>query len=396
MEFLNEIPTVSQLTFKIKTVIEEQFYDVLVQGEVSQPTTSRNGHIYFTLKDSSAQLPCVIWKSTVERNNIMLEHGQHVMIGGELQLYAPHGKYQLIVSAVQQAGAGALQQAFEKLKGRLQAEGLFEEERKRKLPRFPKKIGVVTSSTGAAFQDIVSTLTKRYPLVELFLYHASVQGLSAASEIATGIEYFSSTKSVDIMIIGRGGGSIEDLWPFNEEVVARAIYKSHVPVISAVGHETDFSISDFTADVRAATPTQAASIAVPDITDLRYHVEDLDKCLGEAIKYQLKRRKDKVDYYLNNHALLKVREKASHLNGQVSSLNHQLTSSIRYKYLRFCEHFTTLENRLSRINPNEALNKGFTRIIQGDGWVKTASKFDETQSFKIQWGDGKAEVPRRS
>ncbi|MEX0930013.1 MAG: exodeoxyribonuclease VII large subunit, partial [Balneolales bacterium] len=272
------MPTVSQLTLNIKAVMEGQFHDVLVQGEVSQPKSSRNGHIYFTLKDAGAQLPCVIWKSTAERLNTTLQHGQHVMAGGEVQVYAPHGKYQLIVSAVQQAGSGALQHAFEKLKTKLQAEGLFDEGRKKPLPKFPGSIGVVTSAGGAAFQDIVSTLTKRYPLVDLYLYHAAVQGVSAASEITRGIEYFSETGKVDVMIIGRGGGSLEDLWPFNEEAVARAVFNSNVPVISAVGHETDFSISDFMADARAATPTQAASMAVPDIGELRFQVEDLDKC----------------------------------------------------------------------------------------------------------------------
>lgn len=392
MEHFNEIPTVSQLTSDIKTVLEDRFYDVLVQGEISQPKTSRNGHIYFTLKDTHAQMPCVIWKNVADRLNINLEHGQQVLIGGEVQVYPPHGKYQLIVSAVQQAGAGALQQAFEKLKQKLQTEGLFDEVHKKPLPKFPKSIGVVTSAGGAAFQDIVSTLTKRYPLAELFLYHSAVQGVAAASEIASGIEYFSKLHSVDVLIIGRGGGSLEDLWPFNEEVVARAIFNCLIPIISAVGHETDFSISDFTADARAATPTQAASLAVPDITELRFQVEDLDKCLTEAIDYQLKKRKEKVEYYLKNHALQRVREKAYHLNGQVTSLNHRLTSSIRFKYLKFCELHNLLENRLMLLNGSEALDKGFTRIIQDEKWIKSSDQFDNQRAFRIQWKNGEVKV----
>ncbi|MEX0773782.1 MAG: exodeoxyribonuclease VII large subunit [Balneolales bacterium] len=394
MEFFNEIPTVSQLTSDIKTLLEDHFYDVLVQGEVSQPKISRNGHIYFTLKDTNAQVPCVIWKSAAERLKIKLEHGQHVLIGGEIQVYPPHGKYQMIVSAVQQAGAGALQQAFEKLKSKLQKEGLFDEARKRPLPKFPKSIGVVTSAGGAAFQDIISTLTKRYPLVDLYLYHAAVQGIAAASEIAAGIEYFSRSHDVDVMIIGRGGGSLEDLWPFNEEVVAKAIFNSPVPIISAVGHETDYSISDFTADVRAATPTQAASMAVPDITELRYQVEDLDKGLADAVDHQLKKRKEKVEYYLNNHALLRVRERAFQLNGQVASLKHRLKSSIRFKHLKFCEHHAGLDNRLSRINPQMALEKGFAKIIQDDEWIQSSEQFDNKRAFQIQWKDGEVEVRR--
>lgn len=337
-------------------------------------------------------MPCVIWKSTADRLNINLEHGQHVLAGGEIQVYPPHGKYQMIVSALQQAGAGALQLAFEKLKIKLYEEGLFDEACKKPLPGFPKSIGVVTSAGGAAFQDIVSTLAKRYPLVDLYLYHAAVQGAGASSEIAAGIEYFSTLHRVDVMIIGRGGGSLEDLWPFNEEVVARAIFSSPVPVISAVGHETDFSISDFTADARAATPTQAASMAVPDINELRFQVEDLEKGLTDAVNFQLKVRKDKVKYYLKNHALQRVRERALQLNGQVSSLNHRLRSSVRFKFLHFCELYTGLENRLSRLNTNEALEKGFTKVIQDDVWVQSSEKFDGKRPFLIRWKDGDVNV----
>lgn len=376
--------------------MEGQFHDVLVQGEVSQPKSSRNGHIYFTLKDAGAQLPCVIWKSTAERLNTTLQHGQHVMAGGEVQVYAPHGKYQLIVSAVQQAGSGALQHAFEKLKTKLQAEGLFDEGRKKPLPKFPGSIGVVTSAGGAAFQDIVSTLTKRYPLVDLYLYHAAVQGVSAASEITRGIEYFSETGKVDVMIIGRGGGSLEDLWPFNEEAVARAVFNSNVPVISAVGHETDFSISDFMADARAATPTQAASMAVPDIGELRFQVEDLDKCLGSAVEYQLKKRKEKVEYYLKNHALQRVRERAYRLNEHVASMDLRLKSSIRYRQLKFSGLWNGMENRLSRADPREALLKGFARIIQDDQWIRSSLNFDSKRPFRIQWKDGEVRLGSNS
>ncbi|MEX2640257.1 MAG: exodeoxyribonuclease VII large subunit [Balneolales bacterium] len=390
------MPTVSQLTLNIKAVMEGQFHDVLVQGEVSQPKSSRNGHIYFTLKDAGAQLPCVIWKSTAERLNTTLQHGQHVMAGGEVQVYAPHGKYQLIVSAVQQAGSGALQHAFEKLKTKLQAEGLFDEGRKKPLPKFPGSIGVVTSAGGAAFQDIVSTLTKRYPLVDLYLYHAAVQGVSAASEITRGIEYFSETGKVDVMIIGRGGGSLEDLWPFNEEAVARAVFNSNVPVISAVGHETDFSISDFMADARAATPTQAASMAVPDIGELRFQVEDLDKCLGSAVEYQLKKRKEKVEYYLKNHALQRVRERAYRLNEHVASMDLRLKSSIRYRQLKFSGLWNGMENRLSRADPREALLKGFARIIQDDQWIRSSLNFDSKRPFRIQWKDGEVRLGSNS
>jgi len=277
--FLFDIPSVEELTEKIKNLLEQNFTDILVEGETSNVNQSRNGHYYFTLKDSNASLPCVIWRSTAQRLGINLTDGQQIVVGGDIQVYAPHGRYQMIVNLVQQAGIGKLQQAFEKLKAKLKEEGLFEDDHKQALPKFPESIGVVTSSTGAAFQDIRSTLEKRWPLAEIKLYHASVQGVNAAPEIVEGINYFSNHKNVDVIIIGRGGGSLEDLWPFNEESVARAVFHCEVPLISAVGHEVDFSISDFVADARAATPTQAAIVAAPDINEIRYMVEDYTKKL---------------------------------------------------------------------------------------------------------------------
>lgn len=247
--FLFDIPTVTELTDKIKALLEKNFVDILVEGEASNVKRSANGHIYFTLKDAGAQLPCVIWRNTAQRLGIDLMDGQQIVVGGDIQVYAPHGRYQMIVGLVQQAGIGKLQQAFEALKAKLKAEGLFEDIHKKPIPKYPKRIGVVTSKTTAAFQDIRSTLEKRWPIAEVLLYHASVQGVNAAPEIVKGIQYFSTQQNVDVVLISRGGGSLEDLWAFNEESVARAVFECEVPLISAVGHEVDFSISDFVADL---------------------------------------------------------------------------------------------------------------------------------------------------
>lgn len=326
--FLFDIPTVTELTGKIKSLLEQNFVDILVEGEASNVKQSANGHIYFTLKDSGAQLPCVIWRNTVQRNGIQLADGQQIVIGGDIQVYAPHGRYQMIVGLVQQAGIGKLQQAFEELKAKLKAEGLFEDIHKKPIPKYPKRIGVVTSKTTAAFQDIRSTLEKRWPVAEIDLYHASVQGVNAAPEIVKGIEYFSNTRNVDLVIIGRGGGSLEDLWPFNEEAVARAVFECSIPLISGVGHEVDFSISDFVADVRAATPTQAAVLATPDINEVRMFVEDLTRRVELNTVGAIQFYKDRVQHLSKSYALLAVKQKMEMASNEVNFLRSRLGQSL--------------------------------------------------------------------
>lgn len=387
--FLFDIPTVSQLTDKIKVLLEKNFVDILVEGETSNVSQSRNGHYYFTLKDSNASLPCVIWRSTAQRLDLQLTDGQQIVVGGDIQVYAPHGRYQMIVNLVQQAGIGKLQQAFEKLKAKLKAEGLFEEEHKVALPRFPERIGVVTSATGAAFQDIRSTLEKRWPLAEVKLYHASVQGVNAAPEIVNGINYFSNHKNVDVLIIGRGGGSLEDLWPFNEESVARAVFHCEVPVISAVGHEVDFSISDFVADTRAATPTQAAVVAVPDINEIRYLVDDLNKKIEVNTTGAIQLYKDKVGSIAKSHALLAVKQKMESARSRIMTLDeklaHRTESMIRNRKDRLTQLFHTLDKK----NPNEPLDKGFARVWQDGKWIRTAQSFEKETAFELEWKDKK-------
>lgn len=387
--FLFDIPTVTELTGKIKTLLEQNFNDILVEGEASNVKQSANGHIYFTLKDSGAQLPCVIWRSTVQRSGINLTDGQQIVVGGDLQVYAPHGRYQLIVSLVQQAGIGKLQQAFEELKAKLKAEGLFEEIHKKPIPKFPEKIGVVTSKTTAAFQDIRSTLEKRWPLAEVQLYHASVQGVNAAPEIVKGIEYFSSQSNVDVVIISRGGGSLEDLWPFNEEAVARAVFACEIPLISAVGHEVDFSISDFVADIRAATPTQAAVFATPDINEIKMLVEDLFRRVELNTKGAIQYFKDRVSGLAKSHALLAVQQKMM----QAGSNIHRLTDRLKHQTESLQKNrqsaLIQLQHRLDKENPNEPLEKGFVRVWQEGKWIRTATTLNKKATLELEWKDNK-------
>lgn len=390
--FLFDIPTVSELTEKIKNLLEQNFVDILVEGETSNVNQSRNGHYYFTLKDADAALPCVIWRSTAQRLDINLVDGQHIVVGGDLQVYPPHGRYQLIVSLVEQAGIGKLQQAFEKLKEQLKSEGLFEDHHKKPLPKFPQRIGVVTSSTGAAFQDIRSTLETRWPLAEVKLYHASVQGINAAPEIVKGINYFSQQKNVDVLIIGRGGGSLEDLWPFNEEAVARAVFDCEVPVISAVGHEVDFSISDFVADGRAATPTQAAVMVVPDINEIRFLVEDLSRKLEVHTSGAIELYKDRVQNLAKSHALQVVQQKLMNARNKVQSLQEKMNYRTQTLLRNQKETLTSLNHILEKQNPNEPLEKGFTRIWQNEKWIRSMKSFDQQSTFSIEWKDGENQV----
>jgi exodeoxyribonuclease VII large subunit len=269
------ILTVSQLTTEIKDVLESSFDEVWVEGEVSNLRRPPSGHLYFTLKDERSQIRGVLFKQQSRLLRFELEDGQYVICWGRVGIYERRGEYQLILDYVEPKGIGSLQLAFEQLKERLAAEGLFDEARKRPLPLLPKRIGIVTSPTGAVIRDMLHILRRRFENIEVLLYPVKVQGEGAAVEIASGINYLGASEGVDVIIVGRGGGSLEDLWAFNEEVVARSIFACPIPVISAVGHETDFTIADFVADVRAPTPSAAAELAVQQKRDLVRIIEGL-------------------------------------------------------------------------------------------------------------------------
>jgi len=438
LPFAFDVPSVSELTLNIKTVLEKNFRDILVEGEISNVTESRNGHFYFTIKDDNAQLPCVIWRSTAARMDTELRDGQQVVLGGDIQLYAPHGRYQMIVTLVQQAGIGKLQQKFEELKRKLEQEGLFDAAYKKPLPSYPFRVGIITSSTGAAFHDIYSTFEQRWPVATLYLHHASVQGLNAAGELASALRYFAKQiDSVDLIIIGRGGGSLEDLWPFNEEIVARAVFDCPIPVVSAVGHEVDYSISDFVADARAATPTQAVVIATPDINELRWQIEDYEGSVVSALNQKIERYRDYVHRLAHSHALLVVQEKLKLYRNRVENQSEKLSSGVQkilssktsgHKQVAFSFreaspknsvlHYSgqvenlseKLRNRFEKIlavkssnlqkkrslfeklNPKAPLERGFTRIMQNGKWVRAATDFRDSSTFEIEWKDGNKQI----
>jgi exodeoxyribonuclease VII large subunit len=292
LEPKRRIYSVSELTHAIRNLLEDEFWDIWVAGEISGTKCAASGHYYFTLKDEEAVLACVCYRSAARLLRFKPQDGIAVLARGRLDVYPPRGAYQLQVEALEPLGYGALQLAFEQLKKRLAAEGLFDPARKRPLPLFPRRIGLVTSPDGAAIRDLVSILCRRLPGIHLRLYPVPVQGEGAASAIAEAIDYFGRSGWPDVLIVGRGGGSLEDLWAFNEELVARAIAACPVPVISAVGHESDFTIADFVADLRAPTPSAAAELVAPERRQLAARVEEARRKLEQALRYRLVRARN--------------------------------------------------------------------------------------------------------
>jgi exodeoxyribonuclease VII large subunit len=271
------IYTVSQLSASIKIVLEGSFQNIWIEGEISNFDRPSSGHFYFTLKDERSELKCVFFKSSNEKIKFEIKDGMQVLCCGRISIYEKRGVYQLYVTKMEPKGVGALQLAFEQLKEKLFKEGLFEEAHKKEIPLLPERIGIVTSVTGAAIRDILHVLNKRFSNVEVIINPVKVQGDGAKEEIASAIEEFNALKNVDVMIVARGGGSLEDLWAFNEEIVARAIYNSKIPIISAVGHEIDWTISDFVADMRAPTPSVAAEIVIAKKSELEDRLDEIEK-----------------------------------------------------------------------------------------------------------------------
>src|SRR6266446_10174504 len=279
--------TVSELTARIRDLFAKNFTGVSVEGEISNCRAAQSGHFYFTLKDDKAQVRCVWFKQQMRGVKIRPEDGLQVSVRGSVSVYEARGEYQIYVESLEPVGRGALQLAFEQLKKRLDGEGLFDLRHKKRLPVLPGRIGLITSPTGAAVRDVVRILRRRFPNVCLALFPVRVQGEGSALEIVKAIKFFNLQKMVDVLIVGRGGGSMEDLWAFNEEMVARAIFESKIPVISGVGHETDFTIADFVADVRASTPSAAAELVVQTRREFDKHIADLREILAGLIRYRL-------------------------------------------------------------------------------------------------------------
>lgn len=322
---------VSELTERIGELLERAFPDVWIEGEVSNFRPAQSGHLYFTLKDAAAQIRCVCFRDQARGLKFRPEDGLHVTVRGSLGVYEVRGEYQIYVSYIEPVGAGALQLAFEQLKKTLQAEGLFDAERKKPLPVLPRCIGVVTSPTGAAIRDILRVLKRRFANVHVRLFPVKVQGEGAAREIAAALAYFNRAKFADVIILARGGGSLEDLWAFNEERVARAIAESDIPVITGVGHETDFTIADFVADVRAPTPSAAAEIVVRSRQEFDRYISECQRRLAQQIRYLLSERRHRARDLETHRGFRQLDLLVRRRRQQVDDLSAQLAFVLRLR-----------------------------------------------------------------
>ena len=346
--------TVAQLNSYVKRILsgDPVLSNISVEGEISGVKYHPTG-VYFTLKDASSKLSCYISPSTSRNLSVKLEDGLKAVAHGSVSVYERGGTYSLYIRDIEPAGVGALAEAFEKLKKKLEAEGLFDEAHKKPIPSFPKKVAVVTSPTGAAVQDIKKIITAKNDFVDILVYPVLVQGPGAPADIADAIRFINANMTdIDVMIVGRGGGSIEELWAFNEEIVARAIYDSAIPVISAVGHETDFTISDFVADRRAETPTAAANMAVPDTSELRMYLEDKKEILLANLKQNIASKEERI-----------------RLAG-LDAMKREMLSKIAMGELK-CKGF---RDTLEQLNPMNIMDRGYAAMMDGSGKLITSAK----------------------
>jgi len=385
----SHILTVTQLTLQIKNLLEGTFPDVWVEGEISNLNVPQSGHAYFTLKDEQSQVRAVLFRSSQRFLKFTLQHGIRVICRGRVGVYEPRGEYQLVVDYVEPKGIGALQLAFEQLKTRLEKEGLFALEHKKPMPVLPMRIGIITSPTGAAIRDMLRVIKRRHPKMHILIYPVPVQGAEAAPAIVEGLRYFNRGRSVDVVIAGRGGGSLEDLWAFNEETVARAIHASAIPVISAVGHETDYTIADFAADLRAPTPSAAAEMVVEREDTIREGIRSLEARLVRSVKQTLELVRSRVRESVR--LIGDPRRRLEQYSQRVDELLHRTALELRHRLRRDRASLTALTSGLDHLNPLGILSRGYsiTKKFPAGAILKNAAdvRSGDLISTRLQAGE---------
>ena len=411
----SKVFTVSELTRSIRGTLETKFGAVWVQGEISNYKLHPSGHQYFTLKDQRAQIACVIWRDTMAPLRQPLADGAQVQVYGTVTVFEAQGKYQLRVDILQPRGLGLLQAKFEALKRKLEAEGLFAPERKRPLPKFPRRIGIVTSPSGAAIRDILNVLRRRAPWLQILINPVRVQGMGAAQEIAVAIRELATPNKnrspLDVIVATRGGGSIEDLWEFNEEIVARAIFNSVVPIVSAVGHEIDFTICDFVADLRAPTPSAAAELIVPDVTDLRRHIDNCGRALGRELFNRLRDAQQRLDHAREtlrrclSHKIDGYKRGLAHITAALQARNparelmmrrnrfidlHRRLIACPGRLLESARHrFQRIEGILRVLGPDATLRRGYSITMNERGKIiRTIAAVRPKMKIRTRVSDG--------
>ncbi len=383
--------TVSQLTYALKRLIEDNFLleGVWVQGEISNFTAHSSGHLYFTLKDAGACIKCVMFKSQAWGLKFKPADGHEVAIRGRIGIYEKSGQYQLYVEEMTPSGLGSLYQAFAKLKEKLEQEGLFDQARKRKLPPLPQKIGVITSPTGAAVQDIIKILRRRRPNLDILIFPAQVQGTEAPASLIRALNDAARFQNLDLIIIGRGGGSLEELWAFNDEQLARAIADFPKPVISAVGHETDFTIADFVADLRAPTPSGAAELAVPDQLNINRQVNQYQSRLYQAIHRKLQNERRILQKIVQSRVLAYPKQSLNIRRQEVDLLSERLVRQVKQSLTLKRERFLKVLGQLDTLSPLATLQRGYSIVQKNDGtFIKNSAQVEPGDPLKITLASG--------
>lgn len=368
--------TVTELTRRIKDAVEGSFPFVWVQGEITNCTRAGSGHVYLSLKDDSAQIRAVVWRSTAVRLKFELRDGLAVVAAGPVEVYEARGTYQLVIEQLQPQGIGALELAFRQMCEKLAAQGLFAPERKRPLPRFPRRIALVTSPSGAAVRDMLQVIGRRWRAVDIVIVPVAVQGETAAGEIAAALRSVHRIPGVELVIAGRGGGSLEDLWAFNEEVVARAIFECRLPVVSAVGHEIDVTIADLVADVRALTPSEAAELVVPHANEVRADLLRIERHLAQALRGRAAAARARLESLSSRRVLARPAERLHELARQVDELELRARRALANRF-RFARHeLATAGGRLDALSPLKVLERGYsvTRLLASGAVVRSAAQ----------------------
>ncbi len=382
--------TVTQLNKYIKDKIsnDEFLNTVYIKGEISNFKHHYTGHMYFTLKDENSLIKCIMFKTYTAHLDFVPRDGMKVLILGTVSVFERDGVYQIYCKAMQEDGLGSLHVAYEKLKARLEEEGLFDQNIKKKIPLMPQTIGVLTSQTGSVIRDIINVSTRRNPNVNIKLLPVPVQGEGASEKIADAIKLMNDKKIADVLILARGGGSLEDLWPFNEEIVARAIYDSEIPIISAVGHETDFTIADFVADLRAPTPSAAAELAVPDVLKLKMDIEKYDNRMKIALMKKLEFMKLRYEKCISSKSFRDPLEKIQNNYIKVDNYIKVMQNAINIKYKDSKNKFVNIITKLDTLSPLKTLARGYSITIKDEKVIKSIKQLKKDDEIKIKLSDG--------
>jgi exodeoxyribonuclease VII large subunit len=384
--------SVSELTRELRFLLESTFPEIWVKGELSNFSRHTSGHMYFSLKDDKAQISCVMWQSHNQNLFFTPRDGMKVLVQGRVTVFEKRGVYQLNVLQLQPAGVGELQLAFEHLKTRLLEEGLFAPEFKKPIPRFPQRVGIVTSPTGAAVRDLISVLQRRFPPLEIIVNPVRVQGEGAALEIAMAIDEFNEFGEVDVMIVGRGGGSLEDLWAFNEEIVARAVFRSEIPVVSAVGHEIDFTICDFVADLRAPTPSAAAELVAPSREELSAQLRGYHEVMATALSNTISYLKERLHRIRNSYGFRQPLDLVRQHSQRLDDIGRGLHRLMAHRLALSKEQMHGLNRRLLLLDHNSILRRGYSVCLRkADRQIISASsQLKRDESIDIHFHSGKA------